>query len=188
MSNEGNTIIKTNIEFIQGKAGANIPLQLEVVDAVKWKGQITPKGTLGATKEIGNTNKNEIDVLARPDSQIDGMSRTLAHEVGHAIGLAHPDHADARETPSGGECFTCPVSPVDKVESPNNLMRQTKRVGDIKNDVVLEPKQTQEVAKVIKKNGGNIDTSDVKKRSAGIQTVEESRKKKISEAKEKFNE
>ena len=165
VSNDGTVTITTDIQYVQNDP--SIPIQIEFVDGHVTHGANTanptprPPGVIGTTNEIGNTNDNRVEVLVRGANETEEafMARTLAHETGHVLGLAHPDIEDARVNGAGNVCFDCPISPIDENDDPDNLMRQTKHKSD-PNATSLQPEQAQEVVKVIDKNGGNTTTDN----------------------------
>jgi RHS repeat-associated protein len=128
------------------------PWDVSFVDEVTWKGSKTEPGTLGVTDEIGGTQINKFQILYRGDSPeaIAMMARTLAHELGHGLGLEHPDWEDAMLMPNGERCFTCHPASVSSKDSKQNLMRQSKHTTG----TVVEEVQINEVIQEITNDSG----------------------------------
>ena len=131
--------------------GRGFKVFFEDMSNLKYKGQDVPGGTLGFAQEgIGNpVNNFKILALGNSEQDVISMARTLAHEIGHGLGLAHPDFEDANVDGAGNIIIASKVAVVNASESPSNLMRQTKRTDG----TILEKKQLNEVIKIINSNG-----------------------------------
>jgi RHS repeat-associated protein len=161
------TSARVSLNFDRSIIG-NSSVTIEFVDKIEYKdinGDIItdkngnfyqiPSTTIGLTASINSTQKNHIQIKNISDKT--EMIRTLAHEIGHWLGLAHPDYQDAQLGEDGRYNFNAKKSPIDERRSRDNLMRQSRRIQEekIKGPAnKLVPEQVKEVIKDIKRDGG----------------------------------
>ncbi|MBS1978688.1 MAG: hypothetical protein JST46_15055 [Bacteroidetes bacterium] len=110
---------KVNLDF-DSQIDTKKDFYLDLVPQVEAEG--APADALGAVDNIGDTNKNRIQVVvsANRERNEGEITRSGAHEVGHTGGLHHPESRGADKDRNG-----------IKLES-DNLMRQSSESNGTK--------------------------------------------------------
>lgn len=149
-------VVTTDVQFTNGNSSAGwqavflSPADFEAKMVSLGMSAADARGVRGYTERMGSgstqTNVFYMRYLGDTEADIDAMSRTLAHEMGHGMDLNHPDRTDR----NGKVCFTCPAPEVTVDQSRNNLMRQSSQTSGTD----IKPEQVQDVVKAIKRDGG----------------------------------
>ncbi|MEO0133106.1 MAG: hypothetical protein ABIK73_09315 [candidate division WOR-3 bacterium] len=140
---ESNTHFKTLVELdFESDIDPNADFYLEMVKEVEGnEGEKLGSWVPGKVDEIGNTQRNRIQVSVGSGDAPDEIYRTGAHEIGHTGGLHHNEpgkNVDRNGLPVG----------------PNNLMRQTGVVGthdDVSKRTNINSKQLKYIDSNVKK-------------------------------------